>query len=58
MDAFLKTIGVIVLSSIIVAIPLLCGLSFALGWYPTIQWVLLIGTLGIFGFVASVIADR
>ena len=56
MDAFLKTIGVLVVSAIIVAIPLLCGLSFALGWNGFIQWILILGTLGVFGFVAFTIA--
>lgn len=57
MDAFLKTIGVMVLSAIIVAIPLLCGLSFALGWNSFIQWILTMGTLGVFCFVAFSVAD-
>ena len=57
MDAFLKTIGVMVLSAIIVAIPLLCGLSFALGWNPFIQWALIMSTLAVFAFVAFSVAD-
>lgn len=58
MDAFLKTIGVIVVSAIIVAIPLLCGLSFALGWNWLIQGLLIMGTFGVFGFIACAIADK
>ncbi len=58
MDAFLKTIGVIVVSAIIVAIPLLCGLSFALSWSGGIQWLLIIGISGVFCFVAFNIADK
>ena len=58
MNTFLKVIGVMVVSAIIVAIPLLCGLSFALGWYSFIQWLLILGTLGVFGFVAFNIADN
>lgn len=57
MDTLLKTIGRIVLSAIIIVIPLLCGLSFALSWGPIIQWVLTMGTLGVFGFVAVIIPD-
>ena len=57
MDVVFKTIGVMVVSAIIVAIPLLCGLSFALGWDPFTQWAFIIATLGVFGFVACNIAD-
>lgn len=57
MDDFLKLIGVMVVSAIIVAIPLLCGLSFALGWPGGIQWILIIGTLVVFGLVAISIED-
>ena len=57
MDAFLKAIGVIVVSAIIVAIPLLCGLSFVLSWGSDIQWLLILGTLGVFVFVSLAIAN-
>ena len=57
MDTFLKVIGIMVVSALIVAIPLLCGLSFALGWPGGIQWILILGTLGVFGFVAINISD-
>lgn len=57
MDTFLKAIGQIVLSAIIVAIPLLCGLSYALSWGRIIQCSLTGGTFGVFIFVAVNIAD-
>ena len=56
MDAITKTIGVIVLSLIIVAIPILCGLSFALGWVDVIKWLLTLGTFVIWGAIALKIA--
>ena len=45
MKIIIEIIGSFVLATIITAIPILCGLSFALDWYGEIQWLLVIITI-------------
>lgn len=44
LDGITKAIGVFVLSIIIIAIPILCGLSFGLGWADEIKFLFVLCT--------------
>lgn len=57
MDAITKTIGVIVLSLIIIAIPVLCGLSYGLDWYDPIKFMLTVSTVALWFSVVIKIAN-
>lgn len=45
-EELIKTIGSLVLSLIIVALPVLCGLSFGFNWYGGIKLFFIIITFG------------
>ena len=56
-SALVRGCGCLVLSLIILAIPLLCGLSFALSWGSFFQWILMIFTAIDFLAVGDMIND-
>lgn len=45
MSEFVKAIGVFVLTTILITIPILTGISFILKWNDLIQWILTILTI-------------
>ena len=57
MDSILKTIGCIVLTSVIIAIPILVPISFICDWYGFIKLLLVILTFGVWYFVSWTIAE-
>ena len=58
MEALTKTIGVFVLSSIIIGVPLLCGLSFVFNWNAFAKMFLIFGTFLSWVWVLSLIVDE
>ena len=57
MDAILKTIGTLVLGSIVIAIPILLPISFFCNWAGEIKLLLIIWTFVVWYFVCWSIAD-
>ena len=58
MERLVKTIGVFVLSSIIIGVPLLCGLSFGFNWNGYAKIFLIFGTFSSWVGVLVLIADE
>ena len=56
MRAVLETIGILVISTIAIAIPILATVSFFLGWYVSLRLILVVLTLCVWGFIAYSIA--
>lgn len=57
MDAILRTIGGMVLASVIVAIPILVPISFICNWYDFIKLALILLTFGVWYFVCWTLAE-
>ena len=51
----IKLLGCIAASILVLAIPILCALSFSLHWVSFVQWIMLVLTFGDAIFVASCI---
>lgn len=47
-EIVLQLIGAIVVSAILIAIPILCTLSYALLWYEGLRFLFTIGTAGMY----------
>ena len=46
METWTRIIGSFVMALFIIAIPILCGLSYGLGWLDGIKWLLTLSTIG------------
>lgn len=57
MDSVLKTIGTVVLASILIAIPILLTISFIYSWYGFIKLILIFLTFGLWYFIAWTLAE-
>ena len=57
MRAVLETIGIFVIATIAIAIPILATVSFFCGWNGSISFILIILTLCVWGFIAYSIAE-
>lgn len=58
MEEILMIIGAAVLSIILVAFPILCGLSFGLDWHDSIKLLLITGSSGTWAFITFMIAFK
>lgn len=57
MRVVLETIGIFVVATIGIAIPILATVSFFLGWYASLRFILVVLTLFVWGFIAYSIAE-
>ena len=57
MNAILKTIGLIVLADIMIAIPILLPISFIYNWYGFVILFLFIATFFVWWFIALLIVN-
>lgn len=57
MDAILRTIGCMVLASVIVAIPILVPISFICNWLGGIKLLLILLTIGVWYFICWTLAE-
>ena len=57
MRGTLETIGIFVIATIGIAIPILATVSFFLGWYASLSFILIVLTLFVWGFIAYSIAE-
>lgn len=57
MRGTLETIGIFVIATIAIAIPILATVSFFLSWYASLRYILVILTLFVWGFIAYSIAE-
>lgn len=55
MSEFVKVIGAFVLTTILITIPILTGISFILKWNDLIQWILALLTIMEWGTIFLVI---
>lgn len=58
MDAVLKTIGTVVLTSLMIAVPILLPISFIYHWGGFVQLLLIMATLLVFYFIAVAIYEH
>lgn len=57
MRAVMETIGIFVVATIAIAIPILATVSFFCDWYGSIRFILVVLTLFVWGFIAYSIAE-
>lgn len=53
----LQLLGAFVVSAILIAIPILCALSYALLWYEGLRFLFTIGTAGMYLWIVCKIMD-
>lgn len=56
-DFVLQFIGAIIVSAILIAIPILCALSYALLWYEGLRFLFTIGTAGMYLWILCKLMD-
>ena len=57
MDAFLKTIGTLIVGAIIITVPILLSMSFVFDWYDSIKFLLIVCTVIDYIFICIMICD-
>lgn len=57
-EIVLQLIGAFVVSAILIAIPILCALSYALLWYDGIRFLLTICTAGMYLWIVNKIMEN